>query len=372
MSSADEKKSRKPLIRSILGSIVIGFIIFLVVGAYAPDSSAFSPNNYGWNGLHTIYTTYSFQPVNSLGDIKLPPVTFQNRTVLLILQPATNFSNSDVLAVKSFLTAGGTVMVADNYGYSNFLLKQLKAGVQISKNLVVVDPLYNWKSPVLSVGAVPRSLSVSSRILTHVSGIAMDEASPLKISGHPTLTAFAFSSQVSFATTRTLVQSNPLSALTTINIGKLPRNETGSLPLMTTQRIANGTLIVSGDPNLFMNELLGVADNARFASNLFGNSTVYLDTSHWAPDTSVGFKSELSGIYSELSQFPINYLATIGIVEAGVLTTPMYSDAREAGRRRGKMTRREETNAGEQLDREEFDQEMLDRVRKDRGKYGVR
>jgi hypothetical protein len=371
VSSADQKKSRRPLIRSILGSIVIGFIIFLVVGAYAPDSSAFSPNNYGWNGLHTIYTTYSFKPVNSLSDIKLPPTTFQNRTVLLIIQPATNFSSSDVLALKSFFRAGGTVMVADNYGYSNFLLEQLKAGVQISKNLVVVDPLYNWKSPVLSVGAVPHSLSVSNRILSHVAGIAMDEASPLKITGYPGLVTFAFSSQVSFATTRSKVQSNPLSALSTINIGKLPRNETGSLPLMTTQRIANGTLIVSGDPDLFMNELLGEGDNARFASNLLNDSTVYLDTSNWAADTSVGFKSELSGLYSELSQPPINYLATVGIVEAAVLIAPLYSDAREAGRRRGKLTWQDESNADE-ADREEFDQEMLDRVRKDREKYGVR
>src|ERR1700726_299034 len=53
------------LSRSIVGSLVLSFLLFLLLIAYAPDSVAFSPNNYGWNGLQDVYSAYGMHPVNS-------------------------------------------------------------------------------------------------------------------------------------------------------------------------------------------------------------------------------------------------------------------------------------------------------------------
>ena len=138
------------LSRSIVGSLILAFLLFLLLIAYAPDSVAFSPNNYGWNGIHDVFSTYRMHPVNS--EDNLP--AGGNRSVLVEIQPVVSFSSLDAQFIRNFVEHGGSLVIADNIGISNSLLTQMGVNVQILSNLTVNDPVYNWKAPALPTAIV--------------------------------------------------------------------------------------------------------------------------------------------------------------------------------------------------------------------------
>src|SRR5208283_493133 len=187
-----------PLLRSIVGSAVIGFLLFVVLVAVAPDSIAYSPNNYGWNGIHQVASTFPIQFVSTPSDIAVV-----NRSTLLIMQPATPFSQSAAAALDQFVMSGGTLVIADSSGVSNSLLSYMNLGVSIKGGIMINDPIYNWKSSSLPTALVlPSSVQQYPAVLSGVIGIALDTPSPLEISTGSHASVVAFSSTLSFETNR--------------------------------------------------------------------------------------------------------------------------------------------------------------------------
>ena len=281
--------------RSLFAAAILGFLAFMLLVQYAPDSVAFSPNNYGWNGLQGVATTYSVNFTTSLSSVS-------PRAVLVISQPSINFSSADIAAVRSHLTSGGTVLVADKSGVANSLLTKVGSSILVQSQYTVDDRTYNWKSSGVPTALVLPSAKASFRFLANVTGIALNQPSPLDVSGKAS--DLAITSQFS-----TYIDSSG-------------RTVKGPFVVMAAQRFGNGTLIVVGDSQFLLNSEWTIANNKILIGNLFANAGVYIDASHWGVSSIAQLKSELGQFYSFVSSSPLRYIATLFVIGAGLALVP--------------------------------------------------
>ncbi len=340
---------RRNFARTLAAAGIVAFLAFLLLVAYAPDAVPYSPNNYGWNGIEGVSSAYNVVFASSLASLP------SGRTVLVELQPTTSFSPNDVKAVARYVSGGGTLLVADSSGDANGLLQGLGTGITIEDQLAVNDPIYNWKAPQLPVAlAIPGKAS-SFPFMKGVQEIALNEPSPLGLSLTENST-IAITSPMSFDVNRTAEQT-ALAAL-----GAAPPDvSTGQFAIAAADRMGSGTIVVVGDSQLLTNSGWNVADNRVLLNNLFANSTVVIDASHWttSPLTSstAQLKGHLSQAYQTASASPMRYILTAGFVAVSIALVP-----EDEKRQMEEPAKIEEGSTS-------FNREAMDRVRKDRERY---
>ena len=292
---------RRNSARGILAAIMLAVLAFVLLVQYAPDSVAFSPNNYGWNGLQGISSAYNVNLTASFSS-------FPTKSILAILQPSVNFSSSDANSVKSFILGGGTVLVADKSGVANSLLSGMGAAIMIESQFSISDPVYNWKGQ-----SVPTALvlpTVHAAYLANVTGLALNHPSPLSLT----------SSQAS-------------EVAITSQFSQTQVGNKGPFVVMASEKMGAGTLIVVGDSQLLLNSEWTIANNKILIGNLFANRSVFIDTSHWisSPLTSstAQAKAELGQIYATVSAVPLRYVFAILMVGLDLLLIPQTSTKAE-------------------------------------------
>jgi len=343
------KMYRALAVRSILASGVVAAIVFILLVLFAPDAVPFSSNNYGWNGIQQISSHYHIAPVSSL--VGLQP----KHSVLLLLQPTLNYSQADASVVEQFVRGGGVVLVASSSDEANGLLQAIGTGVRVESQYAINDPTYNWKSSVLPTVLVLPGAAQEFGFLGGVNGIALNAPSPLLVQpGSPTKVV-AISSPASREVNRSTTSLQGL-------LGGSTPVTIGSLPTVVAERIGNGSLIIAGDSQLFTNSVWTLADNQALARDLMANSTVYLDTSHWQPNTGEGVKAMLGSAYAVFSGIPLRYALVALFVGALIIIVPSFIELRTETK-----TEPRGIVSGQRI----FNKEVIDRVRKDREKYGV-
>ncbi|HKW05702.1 MAG TPA: DUF4350 domain-containing protein [Nitrososphaerales archaeon] len=326
--------SKEILLESIVVSFVIGSLFFIALVSLAPNSTPYSLNNYGWNGMQALGSEYGIQEVSSISQVH-----GSNQSVLLEIAPSSQFSYSTGLLARDFLESGGTLVVADSSGFSNSLLRDIGAQILVSGN-TIYDPVYNWKQEIVPL--VLTSNPGASPFLSGVNALAMSNTSSILIEGQGA-TTIAYSSPQSEAvnsSTKQIVSSGPFSMAAAQNIGK-------------------GKLIVIADSTFFLDSVWTNGDNRLFANNLFQNSTVYLDTSTWPANSQTTINARLFSIYSLISSIPYRYMFAIAFVAMSFLIFQSLADIRSVKPEIPKETRRSR-----------FNNEVLRRVRRDRERYG--
>ncbi|MHB1907955.1 MAG: hypothetical protein ACYCQJ_03670 [Nitrososphaerales archaeon] len=321
---------KKILAGSLVLAVILGSLLFIGLIAFAPDSTSYSQNNYGWNGLHDVSAKYSIQSVSSLSQIPI-----SNNSVLLEVAPAIQFSASSAQVVRNLAVAGSSVFIMDSTGTSNSLLSYLGTGIQIAGNSVN-DPIYNWKSNNLPLALVQSPGGSEYSFLSGVKGLALDEPSSLIVSG-----------------AETLATSSPQSVLGN-------SSQRGPFDLLASKSIGNGMILVMGDSNFLTDSVWSNADNQILIQNLFANRTVYLDTSHWPLNTQTSIKSQILSILPLLSSFPYEYLVTIAFVVIAILFVPVV---------RGLYSLDKGVRVTRQVSR--FNNASLKRVEEERAKHGI-
>lgn len=334
-----------------MGSAIIGVLLFVALVNFAPDATPYSPNNYGWNGVRNLASHYPVQFTNSLGSLET------HRAVLLIMQPVYSFSQDEAQEVYNFALDGGIVVLAGNSVASNSLLQAMGSGIAIQGQYAILDSTYNWKAQTLPVALVNPPAVKAFSFLAGLKGVAMDQPSPLTIAPQSYAYPVALSSSFSFETAR----SSSLAGLPLVG-GSPAVVAKGSFAVAAAEFIGAGTLLVLGDPQFFTNAQWNIADNGALAANLFSNATVYVDTSHWQPNTIASLKSGFAAFYSQASGSPLRYLLTLAFVgvAAGILPTFAFRGMAASGE--GTESRRPRTA---------YNMAILQRVRKDRRKYGA-
>jgi len=288
--------------RGLVVAVLLAALLFVLLVQYAPDNVAFSPNNYGWSGLQGVASAYNVNFTTSLSGLPA-------KGVLAVLQPNINYSSADANSVRSFLLAGGTVLVADKSGVANSLLQGIGSGITIEKQFSISDSVYNWKAKSVPTALVLPGTSADAPYVANVSGLALNQPSPLALSGSGDL-QLAVTSQFSLTQT----------------------GSKGPFVVMASERIGPGTLIVIGDSQFLLNSEWTIADNKILIGNLFAGRNVFIDASHWSasPLTSstAQVKAGLRETYDAIAAVPTRYAFAFGLVLVTLALVPTEGNGR--------------------------------------------
>jgi hypothetical protein len=267
--------------RSAALAITLSVLMILLVSYYWPIQEPYHPFNTDWNGCSKIATSTNDTALLFSYNEVLP-----TNSVLAIVGPSRPFSESDSAFIRRYLEGNGTVLLADDFGTGNSLLKNLNVSVRFAGK-PLADMYYYSRSPSFPlVSEFP-----DSRFADNVSIIILDHPSYLEINNSSQVTTIASSSPFSFID----VQGNERPA---------PNESIASYAVMAYVHVGNGSLILVSDSNMFINEMIGIYDNMKFWANVMrmGESLVF-DVDHLANAPLSNARIILTNVINEFANF---------------------------------------------------------------------
>ena len=213
---------------------VIGITLLIAVGVQSVSTADFSPYNFGYNGYSTIQEEIKNNHevrVVAQGELAREISEVQpTKSVLFIISPET-YATDEANVVRDFLLSGGRVVVADDFGGANTLLSMLDVPVAFSKE-PVFDSIQYWRNVSL-----PMVRWGGGWIYTNYPTSLID------VMGAGGYNVAITTSPFTFADTN----------------GDFRPNAGESIPwamLMVNVSYGNGTLVLLGDPSVFINAML--------------------------------------------------------------------------------------------------------------------
>ena len=247
-------------IKKFLVILAAGTILVIVMAAwFLPLDEDFRVENPFWNGSKNLSTNYPVQSLESFAELPLSP-----RGTTLILVPYLNLTSVELEQLNSFISEGGRLILADDYGHGNQILEYLGLEVRFSGE-VLVDPLINYKTKDF-----PKIIHFKSDLLTiNTESLVLNHATCLVNTKDNSV--IALSSSFSF----------------------LDRNENGTyeddelsgpLPVICCKTVGDGQVVLVADPSLFIYCMNVIDENEGFIQNIAATTTsLYIDQSHLPP-----------------------------------------------------------------------------------------
>lgn len=279
----------------IVLTIVLVIILSIVVWFF-PSDEDFRTENSFWNGSSNLSSSYPFSPLASLSD--LPPSP-QGSTLILI--PYLNFIPAELEALNSFVAQGGTLILADDYGYGNQVLEYLGLKARFSEQ-PLLDPLSNYKNKwfpqVFHFKSSSLTSDIDNLIFNHATALTNVEDSE----------TLALSSSFSFL---------DLNGNQTWEEGE----PTGPLPVISQHNLGSGQIILITDPSLFINSMETMGSNYNLIQNIVAitTSNLLIDQSHLPASNLHQTKNLLTHIHDSL----ITPLGSLGLVILALTVTLM-------------------------------------------------
>lgn len=247
-------------LRRFLLIVTSAILIALILTVwFFPSNDDFRVDNPFWNGTGDVSDDYQAQPIDSLDD--LPTST---SPVTLITIPYQDYSPTELEQLRDFISRGGRLILADDYGHGNRVLEYLGLEARFTRQ-ALLDPLVNYKNKyfprIIHLQPDPLTVNTDNLVFNHatsLSGIAAGNA---------------------------LAASSSFSFLDRDGDGTRGDNETtGPLPVISCHEIGDGQVILVADPSLFINSMDNIAENNAFIRNIAITTTaLYIDQSHLAP-----------------------------------------------------------------------------------------
>lgn len=235
----------------------------LVAGSVS--GTAFSTYNPAWDGTSELRsearaTGAEVAVVRNTSEYRsLEP----SGTVVFVLAPAESYTAREAAAVREFVAAGGTAVVAGDFGTAtDRLLAEMGVTARLEGAPVRDEDRYT-RSP-----ALPLATNVTAHPYTRdVDRLALNYGTVLR--------------PVSANATR-LVGTSSFAYLDSNRNGQLDNAETlRASPVVAVERVGDGRVVVASDPDLFINAMLDEADNRQFARNvLAAHDRAAIDVSH--------------------------------------------------------------------------------------------
>lgn len=244
----------------LAGLVVVACVLLVVVAS--TSTAGFSPYNADWDG------TGEFRELaESRGELTVATDTEQYEyvdpatTTAVVLAPDREYSSADARVVRDFVEAGGTLVIADNYGSNrNTLLSEVGATARFNGG-ILYDDQTNYRS-----AALPIAPDISShRLVSGVGSLTLNYGTVVEPGS---ATPIANSSEFSY-----LLENES----TTLD----DDTDLQQYPVVTVEPVGEGMVVAIGDPSLFINSMIDETDNRQFASTLVEQRTVtVLDQSH--------------------------------------------------------------------------------------------
>ena len=284
-------------LRRFLMILTIALVIILaIIVWFFPSNEDFRVENPFWNGTKDINASYPASPLASLSGLPSSP---QGSTLILI--PYLDFTPAELEELNSFVTLGGTLVLADDYGFGNQVLEYLGLRARFSGQ-VLLDPLFSYKNKWfprishLTSGSV--TSNTESLILNHATCLSDVEADDV----------LALSSSFSFLD---------------LNDNQVRDEDepTGPLPVISRHSLGSGQLILISDPSIFINSMETIESNYDFIQNLAAITTsrLLIDQSHLPPSNLHQTKNLLAYTRS----FLVTPAGTLGLVIVALTITLM-------------------------------------------------
>jgi len=242
--------------------MALGITIVLTAGTSSASLGVYNPT---WDGTSELRSAVDGGDTNAI--IARNTSAYQqanpNETIALVLSASTPYNDDSANDVRTFVQLGGTLLVAADYSpHGNQLLRAIGADARIT-GTPLRDEQRAGPSP-----AFPRATPVANETYTtNVSSIVLNHGSTIDADG-----------------ARALFRSSEYSYLDTNGNEELDSDEELSRhPVVTSESVGDGTVIVVSDPSIFLNTMLERSDNAAFARNLVtSHDTVVFDVTHTA------------------------------------------------------------------------------------------
>ena len=288
----------------ILTVTIATVIILLTVAWFCPTNDDFCYNNPSWNGIRDMSAYHPAAPLPSLSDLPASP-----QGVTLILIPCISLSPDELGQISIFVSKGGTLILADDYGYGNQTLEYLGLKARFSGQ-PLLDPLSNYKNewfPLIShFKPNPLTLDTERLVLNHATCLTDVEADNI------------------------LARSSSFSFLD-LNDNQIPDDDelTGPLPVISHHNLDSGQVILVADPSLFINSMQAVESNYTFIQNVAAINTTELliDQSHLLPSKLHQTKNLLEHLHGGLVT-PAGSL-TLVIAALTITLMPLWRERRE-------------------------------------------
>lgn len=260
MVAADPREWSRATTLVVVFAVAVGGAF--VVAASTSDA-AFGAYNPAWDGTADLRATAAGDDVEP--RIVRETATYDefepSETTAIVISPDRPYTEEEVQRLRAFVENGGRLVVADDFGnHSNDLLADLGADARLDGRLLR-DEENHFRAP-----ALPRATNVSnSSTVSGVDQLTLNYATVVQPNG-----------------ATVLVASSPFGYLDENRNGTLDDDEVlEEYPVVTTEAVGNGTVIVVSDPSVFINSMQEQSDNRAFARRMMENSsTVALDYSH--------------------------------------------------------------------------------------------
>jgi hypothetical protein len=212
---------------------ITGFLILLVIILLAFHLSStnleYSRYNPSWNGTSAFFgyleDNGGYTEVRNIRDI-LP----YNDSVLFIIGVEDGFSSDEIRNYRRYAEQGNTIVIADDKGGSNVLLEGIGSTIRvIPGNLTSIERIYDDRTSVLAFPTATNTpFSDTGQLLLNKPGYTEGGVPLFKTS------------------ILSWIDSNG-------NERPDPEEELGRYPVLTSEKIGNGTVYVFSDPSVFIN-----------------------------------------------------------------------------------------------------------------------
>ena len=253
----------------IAAIVVVAFLIS--VPLLNTTKEDFSTYNTAWNGASDAKALASSDGYTTRSVFALSEIGSSGGGVLFMLNPnsSVGFSASDASTLQSFVTNGGVLVLANNFGNGNAVLSGLG---------VLGEARFNGS---LLEDNVSKGVDAAHPLITDVN------ASGSTAGVHELYFNYGTALDVSGTNVTVLARSAPTSYLSTS--GANVSATTGAHPVLATFTYGDGRIVLLSDPSVFINDMLGQADNQQLLTSMLANVTggntavpIMFDESHRA------------------------------------------------------------------------------------------
>lgn len=239
----------------ITGLVLLAAALVLV-GHLSTNNLEFSQYNGGWNGTSRFFSDLDR---NRLVEISEPAQLISNstNTTLFIIAPWRQPTDQELAGYRVFIERGNTIVIADDFGTGNAILRELKSRISILPgNVSSLDRKY---ADPYTVVVYP---SANETLIDNIPSLLLNRPAPLK--GGTSLMRTSVMSWIDLNGDRQINNNEVL----------------GTITVIAADNIGLGRLIVVSDPSIFINSMYDIEqpNNQLFIHNLInGNEPVLLD-----------------------------------------------------------------------------------------------
>ena len=279
--------------------LTLALVVALAVLAwFLPSNEDFRTENPSWNGSGDFSALVSALPLISLAD--LPPAPAGTG---LILVPYREFSQSELTALEGYVSDGGILFLADDYGFGNQVLNHLGLELRFA-GVALLDPLASYKNQQM-----PRLTRLAESPLT-------DGLEILVLNNATSLTGVADEDVLAWSSSFSFLDINDNDAWD-------EGEATGPLPVISEHRLGTGRVIAVADPSLFINGMAPLEDNLGFIQNVaaMAPAGLYIDQSHLPPSS----LHQTKDLLADLRDFIVTPGGTVALVIVFLIVTPLLA-----------------------------------------------